>query len=164
MASWRDYAQKRDDGADSRAISANSAISPPDEAISAPNGTNGTNGTHLPPSVRQGLAWLADAPAPRLIVPDAWPVAVADALRIASDGWADKAFALGWSELDLFGAVPDREGDPDADGLAVKLGGRTILALCANFATVTSGGTARAYLHRGNNDGAVLMWAIGRGR
>ena len=164
MASWRDYAQKRNDGADPRAISANSANNPPEEPNSAPNGTNGTNGTGLPPSVRQGLTWLANAPAPRLIVPDAWPMAVADARRIASDGWAEKALALGWSELDLFGAVSDREGDPDADGLAVKLGGRTILALCASFATVTSGGIARAYLHRGNNEGAVLMWALGRGR
>jgi hypothetical protein len=118
----------------------------------------------LPPSIVDGLAHLANAPAPRLIVPDAWPIAVADALRLASDGWAQKALALGWSDLDLFGAVPDRDGDPYADGLAVKLGGRSILALCASFATVTSGGASRTYLHRGNNDGAVLMWALGRGQ
>ncbi len=118
----------------------------------------------LPPSIVDGLARLTDAPAPRLIVPDAWPIAVADALRLASDGWAEKALAMGWAQLDLFGAVPDREGDPYADGLAVKLGGRTILALCATFATVSSGGAARTYLHRGNNEGAVLLWDLGRGR
>jgi hypothetical protein len=161
MPSWRDYAKRKDDGPEPCAIS---AICPPEAANSAPNGTNGTNGTGLPPSIRQGLTWLANARAPRLVVPDAWPIAVADALRLASDGWAEKALALGWSELDLFGAVADRNGDPYADGLAVKLGGRTILALCGTFATVSSGGAGRAYLHRGNNEGAVLMWALGRGR
>jgi hypothetical protein len=159
MGKWLELAARLEaDGWDNRDNRDNS----PGFAANVPNVPNVP--ASLPPSVVEGLAQLANAPAPRLIVPDAWPVAVADALRIASDGWADKAFALGWSELDLFGAVPDREGDPDADGLAVKLGGRTILALCANFATVTSGGTVRAYLHRGNNDGAVLMWALGRGR
>ena len=118
----------------------------------------------LPPAVADGLTLLRSMRAPRLAQPDRWPVAASDALRLASDGWAAKAIALGWSQLDLFGAVPAPDGDPDADGLAVKLGGRTVLAICASFATVSSSGVARTYLHRGNNAGAVLMWALSRGR
>lgn len=159
MGKWLDLAARLEaDGGDNRDVRDNSPAFPPNVPI-VPNVP-----ASLPPSVVEGLAQMANAPAPRLIVPDAWPVAVADALRLASDGWAEKALALGWSELDLFGAVPDRNGDPYADGLAVKLGGRSILALCASFATVTSGGTGRAYLYRGNNERAVLMWALGRGR
>ena len=125
----------------------------------------GTDGTRsLPTAIEAGVRSLKRLPCPRGVDPKAWRSSITDADRIASDGWAETALALGWNALDLFGAVPDRNGDPDADGLAVKLGGRTILALCASFATVTSGGTARAYLHRGNNDGAVLLWALGRGR
>ena len=159
MGKWLDLAAKLEaDGGDNRDIRDNS----PSIGPNVPNVPNVP--ASLSPSIAEGLARLANSAAPRLIVPDAWPVAVADALRLASDGWAAKALALGWSELDLFGAVPDRNGDPDADGLAVKLGGRTILALCASFATVTTGGPARNYLHRGNNDGAVLMWALGHRR
>lgn len=99
---------------------------------------------------------------PRDLNPARWPIAVTDAVKLGADGWAAKALALGWSDLDLFGAVPARDGDPDADGLAVKLVGRRMLALCASFATVDLGNGGRMYLHRGNNDGAVLLWRLGK--
>lgn len=124
--------------------------------------TSGTS--YLPPPIEAGVRSLQSLPCPRGVNPKAWRATVRDALSLARDGWAANALALGWTDLDLFGAVPDRNGDPYADGLAVKLGGRTILALCGIFASVSSGGAGRTYLHRGNNDGAVLMWALGRGR
>jgi hypothetical protein len=118
----------------------------------------------LPAACIAGLRRLKGMPSPRLARPDLWPVAVADALRLAADGWAATALAMGWKQLDLFGAVPDRSGDLDADGLAVRLGNRRLLALCASFATVDLGNGGRIYLHRGNNDGAILLWDLGRGR
>ena len=139
------------------------AINKPCSTVPFPRG--GTDGTSdLAKPVQRGVNSLRRSPCPRGVDPKAWRTAVASAVHLSSDGWAAKALALGWSELDLFGAVPDRDGDPYADGLAVKLGGRTILALCETFATVSSGGAGRAFLHRGNNDGAVLLWALGRGR
>ncbi|WP_395000408.1 hypothetical protein [Sphingomonas sp.] len=101
---------------------------------------------------------------PRNLNPTRWPIAVRDSVKLGADGWAAKAIALGWSDLDLFGVVAAREGDPDADGLAVKLAGRRLLALCASFATIDSVAGGRVYLHRGNNDGARLLWTQGRGR
>jgi hypothetical protein len=89
-----------------------------------------------------------------------WPQVVADAARLASEGWVTQALGLGWQPLDLFGAVPDKLGDPDANGLAVKLDGRRILAICANFATVSGGDGARSFIYRGNNNGAVLLWDL----
>jgi hypothetical protein len=64
--------------------------------------------------------------------------------------------------LDLFGAVTGKQGDPNGDGLAVKLSGRPLLALCASFATVRDGPSARSYLYRGKNAGAALLWELGR--
>ena len=78
--------------------------------VSFPRG--GTHETELPHGVTAGLRRLNVMRPPRLLKPDAWPVAVSDALRLARDGWAAKALALGWHELDLFGAVPDPRGRP----------------------------------------------------
>lgn len=103
-------------------------------------------------------------PCPSRINPKAWRAVVLDCRRVIADGWAVQAHGLGWSELDLFGAVPDPEGDADADGLAVKLNGRRVLAICASFATVADANGGRSYLYRGNNEGARLLWKLGRGR
>lgn len=118
--------------------------------------------TALPATVRDGLVRLSLAPAPRLLHPERWPNIVSDAQRLASDGWALAAMKLGWTELDLFGAVPDKDGDPAGDGLAVKLCGRPVLAICASFATVRDGPGARTYIYRGNNAGSILLWDLGR--
>jgi len=112
----------------------------------------------------RGLTWLENAPAPRVGCPEEWPEIVADALRLARDGWAEQALALGWTPLDLFGAVTDRRADPAGDGLAVKLSGRKLLAISEGFATVENGPHGRAYLHRSNNAGARPLWELGRGR
>ena len=99
--------------------------------------------------------------APRLIRPEAWPVAVSDALGLAQAGWASKALALGWSAEDLFGAVTDRDGYADADGLAVWLCGRPVLAICETFASVGHE-MGRAYFNRSDRLGDTLLWEVGR--
>jgi len=117
----------------------------------------------LPDHVATGLDQLRLMPVPRRVDPAAWSAVVADALRLEREGWATQALALGWSELDLFGAVTDPEGDPAAEGLAVKLGGRRVLAMCETFATIADPGGGRCWHYRGNNEGAVLLWELGHG-
>jgi hypothetical protein len=68
---------------------------------------------------------------------------------------------LGWLPLDLFGAVTERDGYKDADGLAVWLGGRPVLAICATHASVGDG-TGRAYFNRCDRLATTLLWEIGR--
>lgn len=161
MSSWRDYARKVEEPVGPCANSAISANSPVEAAQAASNGTIGTNGT-LPDAIIRGLAALAKSPAPRVRCPEIWPQVMADAARLASEGWAANALSLGWSLLDLFGAVTDPEGDPDADGLAVKLSGRRLLAICKGFATVAELKGGRSYLYRGDTRGAQLLWELGR--
>lgn len=155
MASWREYARKVDDEP-----SEGSADQDRGQAL----GANGAKGTALlPPAIAEGLAILTAAPAPRMRNPILWPQIVADAERLAADGWAQSALALGWTALDLFGAVIAPAGDPNSDGLAVKLEGRRVLAICASFATVSEG-VGRAYLYRPTQEptGRCLLWDIGK--
>jgi hypothetical protein len=116
-----------------------------------------------PPSVTEGLEQLRKMAAPHISEPMCWPRVVSDALMLARDGWAAKALALGWTDLDLFGAVPNADGDPAGDGLAVWLNGRELSAMTADYAVAAHPG-GRAYFNRREASGAVLLWALGRGR
>ena len=161
--SWRDYLAATPpadacDNSDNRDVRSDS------EPETRPIVTNVTNVTGIRSDILAGLERLKGAAAPRTSNPERWPAVVADALRLAADGWAAQALKLGWSPLDLFGAVTDKQGDPNGDGLAVKLCGRPLLALCASFATVSDGTGARTYLYRGSNAGARLLWQLGNGR
>jgi hypothetical protein len=118
----------------------------------------------IPADVADGLDRLAHIAPPKGVNRDHWEQAVRDAHTLAGGGWAQQALALGWTPLDLFGAVTDKLGDPSGDGLAVKLAGRKLLAISEGFATIENGSSGRAYLHRYSNDGARLLWEIGRGR
>ena len=117
--------------------------------------------TALPAPIVSGLDALKSMAAPRLQCPERWPRVVSDALRLARDGWAGKAPALGWSVADLFGAVPDAHGDPYSDGLAVWLAGRKLQAISATTATVEDG-PGRAFYNRREQVGAKLLWELGR--
>lgn len=150
---WRDYACDNSDNTDK---------SPESGPHTAPIVPTVPIVTGLPDAIREGLSSLASGPAPRVVNPQFWPAVVADALRLASDGWAQQALRLEWTPLDVFGAVIDPHGDPAADGLAVKLNGRPIVAISARFATVRDRPGAWSYIYRGSNDGARLLWEIGR--
>lgn len=156
MGKWLDLAAK---------LEADERDNRDDRDESPPIGPNVPNvPASLPPSITNGLNQLRKMAAPNLYRPERWPLVVSDALRLARDGWAAKALALGWSELDVFGAVPDRDGDSYADGLAVWLGGRKLLALCASFAVATDDDGGRSYFYRREAPSAVLMWALGSER
>lgn len=157
MGKWLDFAARLEaDSGDNRDIRDNS----PSFGATVPIVPNVP--ASLPPPVVQGLNQLRKMAAPRLCKSDRWPLVTSDALGLAGDGWASKAIALGWTDLDLFGAVPDRDGDPAGDGLAVWLSGRRILALCASFAVADNGDGGRAYFNRREAAGAVLLWELGR--
>lgn len=117
------------------------------------------NGTSLPDDLVAGVARLKRMRAPRLLTPDAWPIAVSDASYLAESGWATKALALGWYDLDLFGAVSNAEGGPYSDGLAVWLAGRKLLAMCSTFA-IAEAANGRAYFNRRDQVGAKLLWEL----
>ncbi len=114
----------------------------------------------LPSELSAGLRRLTTMRAPRLIHPEVWPTTVADAVRLVREGWASKALSLDWLPLDLFGAVTDRDGDPGADGLAVWLDGRNLLAITAEYAVVDDGNGGRSYFNRCNRLGETLLWNI----
>lgn len=117
--------------------------------------------TALPSAISSGLVTLKSMAAPRLQRPERWPRVVSDALALARDGWAAKALALGWTTLDLYGAVTDAAGDPYSDGLAVWLSGRNLVAMTATCATVVDG-TGQFYYNRREQVGATLLWNLGR--
>jgi hypothetical protein len=85
---------------------------------------------------------------------------VADALRLASEGWAQQALALGWEPLQLFGF---RDDEPDdCQGLAVWLVGRRALLLDEGSCMVEDGPRSYSIFNRRPMDGAVFLWEIGR--
>lgn len=164
MASWRDYAQTVEPDGPTCANSVVSADSTTPRAVMAPIGPNDTNGTgslSLPLAVARGVEALPRMSCPRDVASPRWPIAVADALKLARDGWAAKAIALGWHDLELFGAVTDAAGDPFGDGLAVWLNGRKLVAMTATCATVVDGG-GQYFYHRREQVGARLLWEIAR--
>lgn len=162
-SSWRDFLPRVLAEREGLAVSDVSAVSTPEPGADAPNRTNCTNCT-LPADLAAGLLSLKTMACPRAVKSEAWAQVVRDALALADDGWAHQALSLGWLPLDLFGAVTDPAGDPEANGLAVKLNGRRVLALCGSFATVENGPNARAFIYRGTNEGARLLWALSRDR
>jgi hypothetical protein len=107
---------------------------------------------------------LAQTPCPSGLDPQLWRNVIVDAKRLIEEGWAHSALELGWTLLDLFGAVPAKSGNPDADGLAVKIAGRRVLVMSATCATIKDGETTRSIIYRSSNAGAVLLWEVGRGR
>lgn len=107
------------------------------------------------------LRRLEAMPAPRVIGRGAWRPIVDDAMRIARDGWAASALALGWSEADLFGIGP--HDDVEFAGLAVWLRGRPIVVVDVARAIVADGDRRAAYNRRSlRGVKSVLLWQFGR--
>lgn len=109
----------------------------------------------LPAAVRAGLNRLRLANPPRLRRSEVWQVVVADALRLAMDGWAERALSLGWQPIELFGISSSFEG------LAAWLDGRAILLL-DDARVIVRRGDERHQYHRTSADGAVWLWDWGR--
>ena len=129
--------------------------------VSFPRGE--THETSLPEDILAGVRRLKSMRPPRLVTPEKWPIVVADALRLADEGWAATALAMNspWVALELFGAVTDLAGDPYSDGLAVWLSGRKLLAIDEKLAVVRDG-QSWAYYNRREQVGARLLWELGQ--
>lgn len=107
------------------------------------------------------LRRLDTMPPPRVVGRGAWRPIVDDAMRIARDGWAASALALGWSEADLFGIGP--QDDLEFAGLAVWLHGRTIVVVDEARAIVADGDRRAAYNRRkAIGCDPVMLWQFGR--
>jgi len=115
----------------------------------------------LPAPIRAGLYELLRQPCPRITRPEAWPEIIGDAVRLADEGWATQALALGWEPAHLWGCSPDRGGNTDHDGLAVMLAGRRIILLDERAAIIDAGNGARALFNVRLMPGAVLLWELG---
>lgn len=121
------------------------------------------NGHGLPPALQDGLRRLATANPRRVSDKAVWRAIVADAERLASDGWASTALALGWSEHDLFGIGP--HDSAEWSSLAVWLAGRTLTMMDDHRAFTTSGDVY--YIERWGRPhtvfvAPVLLWEFGR--
>ena len=158
MGKWMDLAAKLEAVSDVGDNRDNRDNSPPN----VPNVPNVP--LLLPPDVASGLALFEAMPAPKLCNANAWPDVVQDALGLVQHGWVAKAIALGWSPLDLFGGQLSQSGDPHADGLAVWLQGRRVLALTSDHAVATDANGGRHFFNRPRAPGSTLLWALGRGR
>lgn len=117
----------------------------------------------LPDELSDGLRRLGRMAPPRAVNAEAWSESVADGERIVSGGWAAQALALGWSALDLFGGIPEADGDPGADGLAVWLSGRKLALLSPDGAVAFDTVGRRHYFVLPRALGARLLWTMGHG-
>lgn len=96
--------------------------------------------------IANGLAILSGRRTPRGCADDVWREIVTDANRIAREGWAEQALALGWSLTDLFGIGPN--DDWEFSGLAVWLASRKVL-LIDGAKAIAGAGDSHAIFHRG---------------
>lgn len=114
--------------------------------------------------VGDGLSRLQRMATPPISLPPVWPEIVADALRLAREGWAIEAMKEGWRPLDLWGCSPLIGGNEDQCGLAVWLAGRPILRLKERVCVVRDGVASYAVFQRRRYmAGAVLLWELGGG-
>lgn len=149
MSSWRDVAAK--------------VLDQPPAPPAAPVGRYG-----LDPELCDHLARLPGMPPPRKVEKAAnWAAVVGDALRLAREGWASKALALGWSVHDLFGVGP--RDSWEFEGLAVWLAGREVVLLDEQRAIAGAGRDRSIFVRSGMGHGThpvvapVLLWDFGRG-
>jgi hypothetical protein len=91
----------------------------------------------------------------------AWKQLAADANMLLSQGWVQRAKALGWVDLDLFGISPD--GGADFEGLAPWLAGDRLVLLDATTAIAARDGLRRVF-NRPKQHAAdtIFVWELGR--
>lgn len=148
MASWRDMAAQV-------------------LAEGAPEAAPAPTASPIKSEIANGLVQLEGRRTPRGCREAEWRRIVADAKRLAHEGWAEQALALGWSMTDVFGIGP--VDDWEFSGLAVWLQSRSIVLLDADCAISKEGDTRHCFNRGGLGHGKqpavvpVLLWHFRRG-
>lgn len=117
----------------------------------------------IPRAWADGLAQLATMPPP-----DGWGAdwrAVRDGvLHFADDlagQWLAKAVALGWTEVDLFGAAPTAPAARlDARGAATFIKGASTMAITADAIVIRTPSGQRLRITRPTTKGGVPLWEV----
>jgi hypothetical protein len=92
-----------------------------------------------------------------------WRTLIVDIGRFFDGGWGEKAAALGWEPIDLFGCDRDRPYARRIDqaGLLWLLNGNRLVALSENTATIeTRTGARQTWRRKPSEPGRVLAWEL----
>jgi hypothetical protein len=113
------------------------------------------------------ISRLGSLPLPnRLQNADNWREVVKDAQRLAREGWASSALALGWTVADLYGI--GAQDSWDFEGLAVWLAGRPVVMLDERVCVAGEGASRGVFVRGGPQHGTqptvvpVMLWEFGR--
>lgn len=140
-----------------RAVSAGSEPSKPSEPGFEPfEGSVAAHAYGFSNDIADGVKLLASRRAPRIRRPEAWPQVVSDSLRIARDGWARTALALGWDPLELWGCTPDGQ----FEGLAAWLSGRRLALIDDSSAIAAKGGQRFIFTRGPTPAGTIFLWNL----
>jgi hypothetical protein len=118
-----------------------------------------------PRSWAVAFARLDPARPPADVQSKRWVQFIDDCGRFLDEGWADRASALGWGPLDLFGCDRVKPfARIDRAGLLWMLNGQTLLALAANAAAIAmASGSSLTFRKCPNEPGRVLAWDLSTG-
>jgi len=157
MGRWLDLAARLEKEAEGCANSANNANGSFSECF----GTNDTIGTAgVPTFIALGLHRLRSMPTPRVTNPAVWPEIVADASRLAQEGWAAKAIDLSWDALHLFGWEPGVDLEAWDYSLAVVMEGWLVVDVSADYITLRKGNVSRPFKNRPRPALTRYLWEL----
>ena len=110
----------------------------------------------------EGLALLDPDRPPGDVPSKHWRTFIVDVGRFFDGGWGEKAAALGWGPIDLFGCDDDRPfARIDAAGLLWLLHGERVVALTQEAAVIeTASGARQTYRRKPDTPGRVLPWQL----
>jgi hypothetical protein len=117
----------------------------------------------VPRAWAEALARLDATTPPGDVLPGRWRQFIDDCGAFLDAGWGERAAALGWRALDLFGCDRERPwARIDNAGLLWLLDGRKLIALTAETATIESSTNARQTYYRApvEKGRVVLAWEL----
>jgi len=119
-------------------------------------------GAKVPVAWLEGFARLDPGLSPADVPPRRWEQFVDDARRFLDGGFAEKAAALCWGPLDLFGCNRDRPfARIDQAGLCWLIGGNRLVDLAESAAIIeTWTGARQTYRRKRGEPGRALAWDL----
>jgi hypothetical protein len=120
-------------------------------------------GAGVPRRWAEGYAALSTMPVPTGFSQERWQ-RIADATGTFLNRWATEAIRCGWSDLDVFGANPDKpDARFDAMGLVLLLDRCEVVSIDEHGADlVTSTGARQRYRRRPLPSDTVSLWEVVR--